>query len=131
MHAYFPRPPLGDFVELFWLYESLALPHAQERLMPSGTFELVINLRENESIFVGAHSESHLIDTSRERTILGVHFRPGGAFPFLGGVPGPSGRAPGSSAACPRTNCTTASSLSRKSGASPVRANYASVSSAR
>jgi len=42
-----PAPPFGDFVEYFWLLND-APGHSRERIVPSGTLELVINLREDE-----------------------------------------------------------------------------------
>jgi AraC-like DNA-binding protein len=97
--TYIPQPPLSDFVELFWLYEGLTQP-AKERALPTGTVELVINLREDRlqvldrqnayrvqnfrgSMICGPHSEFFLIDSALDESILGVHFRPGGAYPFL------------------------------------------------
>lgn len=96
-----PGPPLSEFVELLWLYEGYALEHTLERLMPTGTVELVINLdadsnriydRWNTSRFesyrgplvCGPHSEFFVIDNAQQSSIMGVHFKPGGAFPFLG-----------------------------------------------
>jgi len=32
---------------------------------------------------VGPHSEFFVIDTAQQRNVIGVHFKPGGAFPFL------------------------------------------------
>jgi hypothetical protein len=46
--AYKPAPPLSDFVEYFWLYNSSAPPQLKDRILPSGTLELVINLRDDE-----------------------------------------------------------------------------------
>jgi AraC-like DNA-binding protein len=51
--------------------------------------ELVILLDDaarnrRESVISGAHSESFVIDTVPQAAIIGVHFKPGGAFPFLG-----------------------------------------------
>lgn len=97
---YFPPPPLADFVALFWVYEGYQQPHEKERLLPDGSMELVINLRENRtrvydrrdiekietlagSLIVGAHSEFFVIDTAEQNTVIGVHFKPGGAFPFF------------------------------------------------
>ncbi len=40
--TYIPQPPLSDCVERFWFYDGYAPPHAKERLLPSGTMELVI-----------------------------------------------------------------------------------------
>ena len=62
--------------------------------------ELVVNLGEermrifaddedrvgqdfDNAIFCGPHSGYFVLDTSRSRPVLGVHFRPGGATPFL------------------------------------------------
>jgi AraC-like DNA-binding protein len=98
-HSYVPPPPLSAFVELFWLSEGYAQPHARERLLPQGTVELIVNLRAETSqvyrgeddrpqgfrgpLVCGPHSGFFAIDTAREMSVLGVHFRPGGAFPFF------------------------------------------------
>jgi AraC-like DNA-binding protein len=98
---YIPRPPLSDFVGLFWFYEDYRQPHKKERLLPDGSMELVINLREDQtrlydrhdtdqvrtlggSLIVGAQSEFFVIDTAEQASVVGVHFKPGGAFPFFG-----------------------------------------------
>lgn len=98
-HVHIPSSPLSAFVALFWYYDGYTLPHARERLLPTGTTELVINLREDRietfsgndpspqtfrgGVVCGPHSEFFVIDTSQEETIIGVHFKPGGAFPFF------------------------------------------------
>src|SRR5947209_8737679 len=97
--TYVPPPPLSDFVELFWLSEGYVQPHARERLLPQGTVELIINLGgETSRVYRGAdgrpesfrgplvsgpHSGFFAIDTAQALSVLGVHFRPGGAFPFF------------------------------------------------
>src|SRR5262245_8109267 len=83
--TYVPGPPLSEFVELLWLYESYGGDHARERILPIPTSELVIDLRNDrhQPVIAGAHSESFTIDVSDRPSILGVHFRPGGAYPFL------------------------------------------------
>ncbi len=101
-HLYTPFPPLGDFVQDLWLYEDYAPPsHLNERIVPSGTIELVINLQENElriydtvpaksakrfagALVSGTYSKSFVSDVAEEKSIMGVHFKPAGAFPFLG-----------------------------------------------
>ena len=97
---YKPKPPLSKFVENFWLYQGNGAEHKIERILPTGTLELAINLRENEQGFYdadrpencsrfsgavvsGAHGRGFAPDTA-EAFIIGVHFKPGGAFPFLG-----------------------------------------------
>jgi AraC-like DNA-binding protein len=96
-----PAPPLSQFVHLLWLYEGYTLPHAKERILPTGEMEIVINLAEDQSrmydpeapdrcrtfrgaLISGAHSRYQIIDTAEQASVIGVHFRPGGAFPFLG-----------------------------------------------
>ena len=96
-----PTASLADSVENFWLYEGYEGEHANERILPTGTIELVINLRENElriydadqankcsryagAVISGAYGKGFVSDSQEEAFIIGVHFKPGGAFPFLG-----------------------------------------------
>jgi AraC-like DNA-binding protein len=80
-----PRPPLADRVAFFWTYDAYGGGHPRERVLPTATSELVVALADDGSVPVvsGAHSESFLIHTASRRPLLGVHFRPGGAAPFL------------------------------------------------
>jgi AraC-like DNA-binding protein len=98
---YKPNPPLSKFVDNFWLYEGAGAEHKIERILPTGTLELAINLRQNKlgfydaerpekssrfsgAVVSGAHGRAFAPDTAEEVFIIGVHFKPGGAFPFLG-----------------------------------------------
>src|ERR1700722_7814692 len=92
-----PQAPLSDFVELFWFYDGFANgSHSKERLMPDGSIELVINLKEDEAriydrenlekcvlypgtVLCGPHSSFFVIDTAQQDSVMGVHFKPGGA----------------------------------------------------
>ena len=48
--SHIPQPPLNSFVDLFWFYDGYSPgPHSKERLMPDGSVELVINLKEDEA----------------------------------------------------------------------------------
>src|SRR5215510_7205187 len=93
-----PTSPLAEFIERFW-YSSDAQPHQKVRIVPNGTMELVFNLDEDElgisdteqpgsyksfsgAFFSGAYARPLFVDT-REH-VMGVHFKPGGAFRFLG-----------------------------------------------
>jgi AraC-like DNA-binding protein len=86
-----PRPPLSDFVELLWLFERPTPPHGSERVLPTGTIELVINLGDSDCSFdavvAGPHSRYFVLDTRQPTAVIGAHFKPGGAFAFLD-VPG-------------------------------------------
>jgi len=94
-----PTPPLDQCVGRLWSLSD-APRHEKERIVPSGTIELVINLHENElrvydplgdvctrhsgAVVSGAYRQSFVIDTREHAAIIGIHFKPGGAFPFLG-----------------------------------------------
>ncbi len=99
--THIPGPPLNNFVELFWFYDGFPKrPHKKERLMPDGSVELVINLNEDEAriydrenlnkcerlpgtLVCGPHSGFFVIDTAEQDSVMGIHFKPGGAFPFF------------------------------------------------
>jgi AraC-like DNA-binding protein len=95
-----PGPALCSWVDKLW-YLSDAPQHARERILPSGTHELVINLAEDEfriydsvaserclrfsgAMVSGTYARAFVIDTREHASVLGVHFRPGGARPFFG-----------------------------------------------
>lgn len=95
-----PRAPLDTCVERLWLVIG-APAQAKERIAASGAIDLGINLHENAyriydpaqparckrfsgAVVSGAHSEPFVIDPRELVSIMGVRFRPGGAFPFLG-----------------------------------------------
>ena len=96
-----PQPPLSNFVDLFWFYDGyFPGSHKKERLMPDGSIELVINLKEDEAriydrenldkcerlpgtLVCGPHSNCFVIDTDQQQSLIGIHFKPGGAFPFF------------------------------------------------
>lgn len=42
-----PAPSLSEFIERFWQCSDHP-SHSRERILPSGTFELVVNLHEDE-----------------------------------------------------------------------------------
>ncbi len=100
--TYAPRPPINEFVDYFWLFEG-GQTARKERIVPSGTIELVINLRDDEvriydreqpekhsrfsgAVLSGTYSSIFVVDASQHESMLGVHFKPGGAFPFLGAL---------------------------------------------
>jgi AraC-like DNA-binding protein len=82
-----PGSPLSDRVALFWAFDAYGGPHARERVLPTGTSELVFTLDDDCShpaLICGAHSETFVIDIAARPALIGVHFKPGGAAPFLG-----------------------------------------------
>jgi AraC-like DNA-binding protein len=99
--SYVPPGPLSAHIDDFWLYEDYAGEHLRERILPSGTCEMVFNLQEDElriygpsdqdgcrrfsgAVISGPYAGSFMSDTKEEAAILGVHFKPGGAPAVLG-----------------------------------------------
>jgi AraC-like DNA-binding protein len=97
-----PRGPLGQLVDRIWMCADEPV-HARERILPSGTVELVFNLLDDEiriydpvkhdccrrfsgAVVSGPYRRCFAIDPVQHASILGVHFKPGGAFPFFGAV---------------------------------------------
>lgn len=96
-----PRPPLNQFIEMLWFHEGFNADHRLERVLPDGSMELIINLRDEKrhvfdpvnrqpresyrrSWLSGPHSEFIVIDTAPDASMIGVHLRPGGASAFFG-----------------------------------------------
>ncbi len=98
-----PGPPLADFVEYLWALRD-APAHSTERILPSGTLEMVVNLHEDAlriydpatrgwrrysgAVVSGAYRRFFVIGARDHASIVGVHFRPGRAWAFLGASPG-------------------------------------------
>lgn len=97
--TYQPGPPLNEFIDNFWLIERGQAPRL-EKILPCGTSELVVNLKHNEihihdaeqperyqrfsgAVFSGTYSQSFICNALQHESIIGVHFKAGGAFPFL------------------------------------------------
>ena len=95
-----PAPPLRSFVERLWSCSD-APEHRKERILPSGTVELVINCRDDEirigdpadserlrrfsgAVVSGTYGRFFEIDPLQHAAMIGVHFRPGGASGLLG-----------------------------------------------
>jgi AraC-like DNA-binding protein len=92
--------PLSAFVSCIWYSEGFEGSHQRERLLPNGESGIVFDLRERPvrifdadndarfqtfapAIFCGARTDCFVIETSAQERVIGIQFRPGGAFPFL------------------------------------------------
>ena len=98
-----PTPSLGKLVEYVWASQG-APPHAKERIVPTGTLELVVSLVEGEgricdtagrqqwlsggAVVSGAYRRPFMFDTRENVSVVGVHLRPGYAGAVLGVPPG-------------------------------------------
>jgi len=75
-----PVPPaLAGQVDLLWYSQSYAAPHAWERVLPSGSSQLVIELAEGSAPpeFERLRTEVIEIETTRLSNVMGVVMRPG------------------------------------------------------
>ncbi len=99
--VYRPHPALAGFVDYLWSLRDTPA-HALECILPCGTFELVINLHQDEflihepssigvevarfrgAMVSGAYGGPFVAETRAHASILGVHFKPGGASAILG-----------------------------------------------
>jgi AraC-like DNA-binding protein len=96
-----PSPPLSHFVENLWFYRDLEVNHTKERLIPDGAMELIIDLTESpkklysrrdptrythyrRAWISGMHREFIVIGAECGSSMMGAHFRTGGAGPFFG-----------------------------------------------
>lgn len=96
-----PRAPLSYFVENLWFYQDLEVDHTKEKLLPDASMELIIDLGVgpkklydhsnlsrstgyNRCWISGMQREYLVIGTERGSSMMGAHFRTGGAAPFFG-----------------------------------------------
>jgi len=96
-----PKPPLSQFVENLWFYEDLATDHTKEKLLPDASMELIIDLSEgpkklydncdldrynsfNRCWVSGLQRQFIVLGVEQGASMMGAHFRTGGAAPFFG-----------------------------------------------
>lgn len=95
-----PQLPLSQFVENFWLIEGFTADYTREKILPDGAIELMIDLdTEPKNIFddessqrsravkkawiSGERTRYIVIGAHRNQSMVGIRFRPGGAYPFF------------------------------------------------
>ena len=96
-----PRPPLSQFVENLWFYQDLVVGHSREKLLPDASMELIIDLRGGpkklydhdqptrhvpfQRCWISGMQRTYIvIGAEPGSSMMGVHFRTGGAAPFFG-----------------------------------------------
>jgi AraC-like DNA-binding protein len=95
-----PRPEISRFVETLWFYEGLDVGHSKEKLLPDASMELIIDLSEgpkklydnrnldrytefNQCWVSGFQRQYIVLGVQRGASMMGAHFRTGGAAPFF------------------------------------------------
>jgi AraC-like DNA-binding protein len=99
MRTFKPHKLLSAFVDYFWYMESQNTACQNELSLPDGSVDLIIDLtadkvlmatalnetlRLNNVFVCGPHSRHFVICNSLITRVIGIHFKPGGAYPFLG-----------------------------------------------
>jgi AraC-like DNA-binding protein len=96
-----PKAPLSSFVELLWFYQDLETDHSKEKLLPDASMELIIDLSEgpkklydnrdleyyssyNRCWVSGMQRQFIVLGVEPGSSMMGAHFRTGGAAPFFG-----------------------------------------------
>jgi hypothetical protein len=101
-HSRIPKPPLSLAVESMWLYCGYQPPHRFERVLPSGTTEVIFNLREDvfrcytpetlklpiikieeAALALAALSGSTEITVTAKREVGQLHDKDGRIYPLL------------------------------------------------
>lgn len=93
-----PPAPLNTYIDDLYTIEGAA-PHTRFKVFPMPSLHLMVNLgvpfvvraTENsaalatytESWGIGLWSRSYVVEWAREVRFYGIHFKPGGAYPFL------------------------------------------------
>lgn len=78
-----PSPALARYVEALWYYDGYRTAQHQERVLPTGKFQVVIDLAGAPGVVTGLRSKYLVIDTSSIQSVMGIVFRSGGAGPFF------------------------------------------------
>ena len=101
IYRHIPQPLLSQYIHWLWYYVDYYPESDRQHVLPDGTFELIINLEDRprklfdrvdpshyetfkRAWFSGTHAGYLVIDALPHSTMIGAHFKPGGAAPFLG-----------------------------------------------
>jgi AraC-like DNA-binding protein len=83
MEHYAPQSPLAEHIHLFWYFDGILGTTPRERLLPDGSSNVIIDLGTDSSIITGAHSKYFEVEASLAMRVMGIWFKPGGAFRFM------------------------------------------------
>lgn len=95
---FLPRAPLSRYVELVWMLKGTP-SYKREKVLPNGAIELIINLGNPHKVvdcqdftrfqlyrncwLAGIQESFIIIEALKESDLIGIRFRPGGAYHFL------------------------------------------------
>ncbi|WP_409437536.1 helix-turn-helix domain-containing protein [Mycobacterium sp. SMC-14] len=96
-----PRPPLSESIAYFGYWDRRGAGPHRSRALPRGAATIVIDIGERPEVdffgadactrvsvppafFIGAGTASYVTQIDTAQTVITVHFRSGGAWPFVG-----------------------------------------------
>lgn len=93
-----PSPPLDTYIDYFYYLDG-SMPYRREKILPTGWLDLEVNLGDAIQIYdasgtksvatcvdswwVGVWNKFGTVEWPVNIQLIGVHFKPGGAYPFL------------------------------------------------
>ncbi|MEZ4864921.1 MAG: helix-turn-helix domain-containing protein [Caldilineaceae bacterium] len=93
-----PSPPLGTYIDYFYYIDGV-MPYPREKILPTGWLDLEVNLGSAIQIYdatgikpvatciqcwwVGVWNTYGTVKWPPYTQLMGIHFKPGGAYPFL------------------------------------------------
>ena len=96
--SHIPQFPLSQFVDCLW-HVSGQTHYIREKVLPTGTMNLIINFGSPHKVFdntdnekynlcqnswmTGLQTEYLVMEATAETNVIGVRFKPGGAYPFF------------------------------------------------
>ncbi len=79
-----PGVALAPYLEMLWYCDGYGATHRQERVLPNGRFQLIIDLApRGPSIIVGMSTRYSILETASIRSVIGVVFRSAGTRAFF------------------------------------------------
>jgi len=78
-----PGPALAPYVEGLWYCDEYQPVQRHEHVLPTGRFQIVIDLSAGPGAVAGLHSRCIVIEPTAIQMLMGVVFRPGGARGFF------------------------------------------------
>jgi len=87
--VYRPSRALAPFVGCFWSCDRYVVSHTSERVLPTGTADVIFrgdDCRALRGGLTGPRSRYLTVSTERPFSAVGIHFKPGGVYPFFGGA---------------------------------------------
>lgn len=78
-----PTSAIAPYVDALWCYSGHQTAYHQERVLPTGRFQVIVDLAASRAAVSGIRSHYTLIAPAAITSVVGIVFRPGGARGFF------------------------------------------------